>query len=121
MLTAPGIEDGNSGRTIEQAGFKVIYSDLAVIAKMARFTMSEMSENAGQIVASARTAGPRSAMRTSDMGTGSTWSGPSASTRDTQFAELHIEDQGFPAKRGHLDWRASLHFDSPEASVLNLS
>jgi len=56
-------------------------------------------------------------MRTSDMGTGSTSSAPSASTRDSQFGELHIEDQGFPAKSGHLDWRASLNFDSLEATV----
>lgn len=55
------------------------------------------------------------------MGTGSTWSGPSASTRDTQFAEIHIGDQDLPAKNGHLDWRASLNFDSLEATVRNLS
>ena len=95
----------------------MIYSDLAVIPKTARFTMSEMFENAGGIVASARAAGP--AIRDPDIGygNGSTWSGPSASTGDTEFAELHIEDQDLPAKSGHLDWRASLNFDSLEATV----
>lgn len=46
----------------------MIYSDLAVIPKTARFTMSEMSENAGQIAASARTAAP--AIRDADIGYG---------------------------------------------------
>ena len=40
---------------------------------------------------------------------------------DVEFAELHIEDQDLPAKSGHLDWRASLNFDSLEATVRNLS
>ena len=46
----------------------MIYSDLAVIPKTARFTMSEMSENAGQSVESARTAG--TAIRDADIGYG---------------------------------------------------
>jgi 2-methylisocitrate lyase-like PEP mutase family enzyme len=75
----------------------------------------------GQIVASARTAGP--VIPDADIGYGNginlVWT--IRDTTDTQFAELHIEDQGFPAKSGHLDWRASLSFDSLEATARNLS
>ena len=76
--------------------------DLVVIPMTARFTMPEMSENAGQIVASVRTAGP--AIPDAEIGYGNginlVWT---IREYETQFAELHIEDQGFPAKSGHLD------------------
>ena len=41
--------------------------------------------------------------------------------KTARFTKLHIEDQDLPAKSGHLDWRASLNFDSLEATVRNLS
>jgi 2-methylisocitrate lyase-like PEP mutase family enzyme len=107
MLTAPGAYDGITARMIEQAGFQVIYMTGAGTAATLGYpdyglvTMSEMAGNAGRIVAS--TGVP--VIADADTGYGNEIN-VVRTVREYEkrgVAGLHIEDQGFPKKCGHLD------------------
>jgi 2-methylisocitrate lyase-like PEP mutase family enzyme len=107
MLIAPGAYDGITARMIEQAGFQVIYMTGAGTAATLGYpdyglvTMSEMADNAGRIVASAGVP----VIADADTGYGNEIN-VIRTVREYEkrgVAGLHIEDQGFPKKCGHLD------------------
>jgi 2-methylisocitrate lyase-like PEP mutase family enzyme len=116
MLTAPGAYDGITARMIEQAGFEVIYMTGAGTAATLGYpdyglvTMSEMAENAGRIAASTRLP----VIADADTGYGNEIN-VVRTVREYEkrgVAGLHIEDQGFPKKCGHLDRKEVI---APEA------
>jgi 2-methylisocitrate lyase-like PEP mutase family enzyme len=107
MLLAPGAYDCITARTIVQAGFAAVYMTGAGTAATLGYpdygliTMSEMAENAGRLAAAVDVP----VIADADTGYGNELN----ATRTVQeyerrgVAGLHIEDQGFPKKCGHLD------------------
>jgi 2-methylisocitrate lyase-like PEP mutase family enzyme len=107
LLVAPGAYDGIGARMIEQAGFPLVYMTGAGTAASLGYpdyglvTMSEMAENAGVIARSVTVP----VIADADTGYGNELN----VTRTVReywrrgVAGLHIEDQAFPKKCGHLD------------------
>src|ERR1700690_2147589 len=107
ILTAPGAYDCITARMIEQAGFSAVYMTGAGTAAMLGYpdyglvTMSEMVENAGRIAAAVSVP----VIADADTGYGNELN-VSRTVREYEqrgVAGIHIEDQGFPKKCGHLD------------------
>lgn len=107
MIVAPGAYDGITARTIAQAGFPAVYMTGAGTAATLGFpdyglvTMSEMAENAGRIAAAVDVP----VIADADTGYGNELNA-TRTVREYEkrgAAGLHIEDQGFPKKCGHLD------------------
>ena len=107
MIVAPGAYDCITARLIERAGFETVYMTGAGTA--ARFgypdfgliTMSEMVMNAGQIAAAV----DLPVIADADTGYGNELN-VVRTVREYEkagVAGIHIEDQGFPKKCGHLD------------------
>ena len=107
MIVAPGAYDCITARLIERAGFDAAYMTGAGTA--ARFgypdfgliTMSEMVMNAGQITAAVGLP----VIADADTGYGNELN-VVRTVREYEkagVAGIHIEDQGFPKKCGHLD------------------
>lgn len=121
MVLAPGAYDCITGRMIEQAGFAAAYMTGAGTSAAHGYpdfgliTMSEMVANARRIV--------------------DTLGIPLISDADTGYgnelnvfrtvqeferagvAAIHIEDQGFPKKCGHLDDKEIIHLDDYLAKI----
>lgn len=107
MIVAPGIYDGLTGRLVEAAGFSAAYMTGAGtsmrhgLPDYGLMTMTEMVENAASIT---ETLGIP-LIADCDTGYGNALN----VTRAVQcyeragVAAVHIEDQGFPKKCGHLD------------------
>jgi 2-methylisocitrate lyase-like PEP mutase family enzyme len=107
LIVAPGAYDCIGARMIEQAGFPLVYMTGAGTAATLGYpdyglvTMSEMAENAGRIAATVRVP----VIADADTGYGNELN----VTRTMReywrrgVAGLHIEDQAFPKKCGHLD------------------
>ncbi len=107
LIVAPGAYDCIGARMIEQAGFPLVYMTGAGTAASLGYpdyglvTMSEMAENAGRIAASVGVP----VIADADTGYGNELN----VTRTVReywrrgVAGLHIEDQAFPKKCGHLD------------------
>src|SRR5689334_14291333 len=107
MIVAPGAYDCITARTIAQAGFSAVYMTDAGTAATLGYpdyglvTMTEMAENAGRLVAAVK--GP--VVADADTGYGNELN-VTRTVREYErrgVAGLHIEDQGFPKKCGHLD------------------
>ena len=107
MIVAPGVYDGITARTVAQAGFAAVYMTGAGTAATLGFpdyglvTMSEMVENAGRIAAAVDVP----VIADADTGYGNELNA-TRTVREYEkrgVAALHIEDQGFPKKCGHLD------------------
>jgi 2-methylisocitrate lyase-like PEP mutase family enzyme len=107
MLLAPGAYDCITARTIAQAGFDAIYMTGAGTAATLGYpdygliTMSEMAENAGRLAAAVDVP----VIADADTGYGNELNA-TRTVREYErrgVAGLHIEDQGFPKKCGHLD------------------
>src|SRR5580700_8809249 len=107
MLVAPGAYDGITARLIEQAGFSAVYMTGAGTSMARGFpdfgllSMSEMVENAAMI---ARTV-ELPVIADADTGYGNELN-VTRTVREYEtrgVAGIHIEDQGFPKKCGHLD------------------
>jgi len=107
MVVAPGAYDCITARLIERAGFDAVYMTGAGTA--ARFgypdfgliTMTEMVMNAGQITAAVGLP----VIADADTGYGNELN-VVRTVREYEkagVAGIHIEDQGFPKKCGHLD------------------
>ncbi|HEX3535401.1 MAG TPA: isocitrate lyase/PEP mutase family protein [Stellaceae bacterium] len=107
MIVAPGAYDCITARLIERAGFETVYMTGAGTA--ARFgypdfglvTMSEMVMNAGQIAVAV----DLPVIADADTGYGNELN-VVRTVREYEkagVAGIHIEDQGFPKKCGHLD------------------
>jgi 2-methylisocitrate lyase-like PEP mutase family enzyme len=107
MTIAPGAYDCITARTIAQAGFGAVYMTGAGTAATLGYpdyglvTMSEMADNAGRIAASIDVP----VIADADTGYGNELNA-TRTVREYErrgVAGLHIEDQGFPKKCGHLD------------------
>jgi 2-methylisocitrate lyase-like PEP mutase family enzyme len=107
MLLAPGAYDCITARTIAQAGFEAVYMTGAGTAATLGYpdygliTMSEMAENAGRLAAAV----DLPVIADADTGYGNELNA-TRTVREYErrgLAGLHIEDQGFPKKCGHLD------------------
>ena len=107
MVTAPGCYDCIGARAIERAGFEAAYMTGAGTAAMLGYpdyglvTMSEMADNAGRIA----TAIKLPVIADADTGYGNELN-VIRTVREYEkrgVAGIHIEDQGFPKKCGHLE------------------
>src|SRR6201998_3696637 len=107
MVVAPGPYDCITARLIERAGFEAVYMTGAGTAATLGYpdfglvTMSEMVANAGRIAAAVGLP----VIADADTGYGNELN-VVRTVREYEkagVAGIHIEDQGFPKKCGHLD------------------
>ena len=107
MVIAPGAYDCITARTIAQAGFPAVYMTGAGTAATLGYpdygllTMTEMADNAGRIAAAVGVP----VIADADTGYGNELNA-TRTVREYErrgVAGLHIEDQRFPKKCGHLD------------------
>src|SRR5438094_2392000 len=107
MVVAPGAYDCITARLIERAGFETVYMTGAGTAATLGYpdfgivTMSEMVANAGRIAAAVALP----VIADADTGYGNELN-LVRTVREYEtvgVAGIHIEDQGFPKKCGHLD------------------
>src|SRR6187402_202095 len=107
MVAAPGCFDCITARSIERAGFDAVYMTGAGTAATLGYpdyglvTMSEMADNAGRIASVVDVP----VIADADTGYGNELN-TTRTIREYErrgVAGLHIEDQGFPKKCGHLD------------------
>ena len=107
MVVAPGAYDCLTARSIERAGFSAIYMTGGGTAASMGYpdygllTMTEMADNAGRIAASVKLP----VIADADTGYGNELN-VIRTVREYErrgVAGLHIEDQGFPKKCGHLE------------------
>jgi len=107
MVIAPGAYDGITARLIDQAGFPAVYMTGAGTAATLGYpdyglvTMNEMADNAGRIVAAVQVP----VIADADTGYGNELN-VVRTVREYErrgVAGMHLEDQGFPKKCGHLD------------------
>jgi 2-methylisocitrate lyase-like PEP mutase family enzyme len=107
MIVAPGAYDCITARMIARAGFDCVYMTGAGTAATLGYpdfglvTMSEMVANAGRIAAAVDVP----VIADADTGYGNELNVSRAVREYEQrgVAGIHIEDQGFPKKCGHLD------------------
>jgi 2-methylisocitrate lyase-like PEP mutase family enzyme len=120
-LIAPGAYDCITARMIEQAGFNAVYMTGAGTAAALGYpdyglvTMSEMAENAGRIAAAVKTP----VIADADTGYGNELN-VVRTVRDYEqrgVAGMHIEDQGFPKKCGHLENKAIIPLEDYLAKI----
>ena len=121
MTTAPGAYDCITARSIAQAGFDAVYMTGAGTAATLGYpdygllTMSEMADNAGRIAAAVDVP----VIADADTGYGNELNA-TRTVREYErrgVAGLHIEDQGFPKKCGHLDNKAIVSLDEYLAKI----
>jgi 2-methylisocitrate lyase-like PEP mutase family enzyme len=121
MVIAPGAYDCISARVIAQAGFPAVYMTGAGTAATLGYpdyglvTMSEMAENAGRLAAAVTVP----VIADADTGYGNELN-VTRTVREYEkrgVAGLHIEDQGFPKKCGHLDDKTVIPRDEYLAKV----
>src|SRR5437868_3669854 len=121
LLIAPGAYDCISARTIEHAGFSAVYMTGAGTAATLGYpdygllSMSEMAENAGRLAAAVKIP----VIADADTGYGNELN-VTRTVREYEkrgVAGLHIEDQGFPKKCGHLDDKTVIALDEFLAKV----
>ena len=107
MIVAPGAYDCITARMIARAGFDCVYMTGAGTAATLGYpdfglvTMSEMVDNAGRIAAAV----DLPVIADADTGYGNELN-VSRTVREYEargVAGIHVEDQGFPKKCGHLD------------------
>src|ERR1700751_2068319 len=121
MIIAPGAYDCITARSIAQAGFPAVYMTGAGTAATLGYpdfglvTMSEMAENAGRLAAAVDVPGIADA----DTGYGNELN-VTRTLREYEkrgVAGLHVEDQGFPKKCGHLDDKTVIALDDYLAKI----
>jgi len=107
MLVAPGAYDGITARAVERAGFSAVYMTGAGTAAALGYpdyglaTMTEMVENAGRIAAAVSIP----LIADADTGYGNELN-VARTVREYErrgVAGIHLEDQVFPKRCGHLD------------------
>jgi 2-methylisocitrate lyase-like PEP mutase family enzyme len=121
IVTAPGAYDCITARMIEQAGFRAVYMTGAGTAAMLGYpdyglvTMSEMVENAGRIA----TAVSVPVIADADTGYGNELNVVRTVREYEQrgIAGIHIEDQGFPKKCGHLENKSVVPLEDYVAKI----
>jgi len=121
LTIAPGAYDCITARSIAQAGFGAVYMTGAGTAATLGYpdygllTMSEMADNAGRIAASVDVP----VIADADTGYGNELNA-TRTVREYErrgVAGLHIEDQGFPKKCGHLDNKVIVSLDEYLAKI----
>ena len=121
MVVAPGAYDCITARTIAQAGFGAVYMTGAGTAATLGYpdyglvTMSEMVDNAGRIAAAVDVP----VIADADSGYGNELNVVRTVREYEQrgVAGIHIEDQGFPKKCGHLDDKVIIALDDYLAKI----
>ncbi len=121
LIAAPGAYDCITARMIEQAGFSAVYMTGAGTAAMLGYpdyglvTMSEMADNAGRIAASVSLP----VVADADTGYGNELNVVRTVREYEQrgVAGMHIEDQGFPKKCGHLENKVVIPLDDYVAKI----
>jgi 2-methylisocitrate lyase-like PEP mutase family enzyme len=121
LITAPGGYDCITARMIEQAGFSAVYMTGAGTAAMLGYpdyglvTMSEMVDNAGRIAASVSVP----VIADADTGYGNELNVVRTVREYEQrgVAGIHIEDQGFPKKCGHLENKVVIPLEDYVAKI----
>jgi 2-methylisocitrate lyase-like PEP mutase family enzyme len=121
MTVAPGAYDCITARTIAQAGYSAVYMTGAGTAATLGYpdyglvTMSEMADNAGRIAAAVDVP----VIADADTGYGNELNA-TRTVREYErrgVAGLHIEDQGFPKKCGHLENKTIVPLDEYLAKI----
>jgi 2-methylisocitrate lyase-like PEP mutase family enzyme len=121
MVVAPGAYDCIGARVIAQAGFPAVYMTGAGTAAALGYpdyglvTMSEMADNAGRLAAAVAVP----VIADADTGYGNELN-VTRTVREYArrgVAGLHIEDQGFPKKCGHLDDKVVIPLDDYLAKI----
>lgn len=121
LIIAPGAYDGITARSIVEAGFGTVYMTGAGTAATLGYpdygllTMSEMADNAGRIAAAVDVP----VIADADTGYGNELNA-TRTVREYErrgVAGLHIEDQDFPKKCGHLDNKAVVTLDAYLAKI----
>lgn len=121
LIVAPGAYDGITARLIETAGFPAIYMTGAGTAATFGYpdygllTMNEMVENAGRMTAAVSLP----VIADADTGYGNELN-VVRTVREyerTGVAGIHIEDQGFPKRCGHLDDKEIIPLDDYLAKI----
>jgi len=121
MVTAPGCFDCITARSIERAGFEALYMTGAGTAATLGYpdyglvTMSEMADNAGRIASAV----PLPVIADADTGYGNELNAI-RTVREYEkrgVAGIHIEDQDFPKKCGHLDNKVIIALDDYVAKI----
>ncbi|MBZ5578127.1 MAG: isocitrate lyase/PEP mutase family protein [Acidobacteriia bacterium] len=121
LVAAPGAYDCITARLVEQAGFDAVYMTGAGTAATLGYpdyglvTMSEMADNAGRIAAA--TGIP--VIADADTGYGNELN-VVRTVREFEkrgVAGIHIEDQGFPKKCGHLEDKVVIPIEEYAAKI----
>src|SRR5258708_3336987 len=121
LIIAPGAYDCITARSIVGAGFGAVYMTGAGTAATLGYpdygllTMSEMADNAGRIAAAVEVP----VIADADTGYGNELNA-TRTVREYErrgVAGLHIEDQGFPKKCGHLDNKTIVPLDEYLAKI----
>jgi len=121
MITTPGAYDCITARMIAQAGFSAVYMTGAGTAASLGYpdyglvTMSEMVENAGRIAAAVTVP----VIADADTGYGNELNVVRTVREYEQrgVAGIHIEDQGFPKKCGHLENKVIIPLEDYVAKI----
>ena len=121
LVAAPGAYDCITARLVEQAGFDAVYMTGAGTAATLGYpdyglvTMSEMADNAGRIAAATRIP----VIADADTGYGNELN-VVRTVREFEkrgVAGIHIEDQGFPKKCGHLEDKVVIPIEEYAAKI----
>lgn len=121
IVAAPGAYDCITARLVEQAGFSAIYMTGAGTAATLGYpdyglvTMSEMVDNAGRITAATQIP----VIADADTGYGNELN-VVRTVREYErrgVAAIHIEDQTFPKKCGHLENKTVIPLDEYVAKI----
>src|ERR1700704_6215935 len=121
LTIAPGAYDCITARSIAHAGFDAVYMTGAGTAATLGYpdyglvTMSEMADNAGRIAAAVDVP----VIADADTGYGNELN-TTRTMREYErrgVAGLHIEEQGFPKKCGHLDNKAIVSLEEYLAKI----
>ena len=121
MITAPGAYDCITARLVEQAGFPAVYMTGAGTAATLGYpdyglvTMSEMAANAGRLAA----ATTLPVIADADTGYGNELN-VVRTVREYErrgVAGIHIEDQGFPKRCGHLEDKVVIPLSDYSAKI----
>ena len=121
MVTAPGAYDCITARAVEQAGFPAVYMTGAGTAATLGYpdyglvTLSEMADNAGRLAAAVKIP----VIADADTGYGNELNVVRTVREYEQrgVAGLHIEDQGFPKKCGHLEDKVVIPLEEYTAKI----
>ena len=121
IVTAPGVFDGLSARLVEQAGFSAIYASGGAIARstgvpdIGLLTLTEVADRMRQIVESTNLP----VIADADTGFGNEINVKRTVERfsNAGVAALHIEDQQFPKRCGHLDGKSLISIEEMKHKI----